>query len=177
MFLYKKQKEEFRYMNAEKTSCPIENGPDIVPPTDQEKGAEGTVLDVSKEKDDLFILKVDSDPVIEANVVDEPKKPEVPMNMEVDQAVVKQEEEPELTVEESLGPCKVEEASEFTNEEKNELDGRGGGGGIGDGRGGSSVVLSDVSTTTAVAVMPTESIEFGSVNLNRIHHHSPESTH
>ncbi|XP_024994645.1 uncharacterized protein LOC112527996 isoform X4 [Cynara cardunculus var. scolymus] len=195
MFLYKKQKEEFHSMNVEKTSCPIANCPEFVLPTDQDEGgsddrklaeeeaAEGTVLGVSKEKDELPTLKVDTDPLVEANVVDEPKTSEEPMNMEVDRIVVKQEEEPELTVERSsaveeiiapsaggLPPCKAEEASESTNEEKNELGGGGGGGG------GSLLLLSDVSTT-AVAVMPTESIEFGSVNLSRIHHHSPESTH
>ncbi|KAJ9549718.1 hypothetical protein OSB04_022261 [Centaurea solstitialis] len=177
MFLYKRQKEEFRSMNVEKTSCPIANGPDLVLPTDQEKrgsdddgksaeheGAERTVLDVGKEKDGLLIPKVENDPLIETNVVDEPKKSEEPTNMELDQGVVKQEEEPELTeersspAEEGVAPC--------------------GGSGNGGGGGGSAVVLSDVSTTmTAVAVMPTESIEFASVNLSRIHHHSPESTH
>ncbi|KAM0059870.1 hypothetical protein Hdeb2414_s0005g00186111 [Helianthus debilis subsp. tardiflorus] len=93
---------------------------------------------------------------------EQPNKPEEAMGMEVDHAVViKQEEVPESTVaevKESLAAsCKVEDA---TDDEKN----------------GDSVVLSDVSSAE-VAVMPTESIEFGSVNLNRIHHHSPESTH
>lgn len=185
MFLYKKQKEEFHSMNVEKTSCPVANAPEFVLPTDQEKGGsdEGRILDVSNEKDELPILKVDTDPMIEAIVADEPKKSEEPMNMEVDHIVVKQEEEPELTMQISsaaeenlppcaggLPPCKVEDASELVDTKC------GGGGGDGGGGGGSSLLLSDVSTT-AVAMMPTESIEFGSVNLSRIHHHSPESTH
>lgn len=176
MFLYKKQKEEFYLLNGEKMS------PEFVPPFDQEKGgldddgkpveevtAEGTVMEVTKETDEPSIQKLDT----EANVIAEPTKPEEPMDMAVECAAVKQEEEPDLiagAVEESVAPsaggllpCKVEEVEyQSSNGEKND----GGGGGV----------LSDVSTTE-VAVMPTDSIEFGSVNLNRIHHHSPESTH
>ena len=38
MFLYKKQKEEFHSTNMEKISSPITNGPELVSPSDQEKG-------------------------------------------------------------------------------------------------------------------------------------------
>ncbi|XP_076895900.1 uncharacterized protein LOC143548686 [Bidens hawaiensis] len=78
-------------------------------------------------------------------------KPEEPTNMEVDHAVVKQEEEDEAVKQEE------EDGDKSASDEKN------GGGGV--------------VSTADVAVTPTESNEFGSVNLNRIHHHSPESTH
>ncbi|GJU53386.1 hypothetical protein Tco_1227100 [Tanacetum coccineum] len=37
MFLYKKQKEEFRSTNLEKISGPITKGPEFVSPSDEEK--------------------------------------------------------------------------------------------------------------------------------------------
>lgn len=155
MLLYKKQKEEFGSMNNTEK--------------DEEKAAEQvTAVGLDTKGNDE-----PEPPNEEANVIDEPNIPEGAMDMEVDLAIVKQEE-PDSTVAEVneslapsgggdlLPPCKVEDASESTNDEKNGSDG-----------GGSLLVLSD-----GVAVMPTESIEFGSVNLNRIqNHHSPESTH
>ncbi|GJV80130.1 hypothetical protein Tco_1516000 [Tanacetum coccineum] len=144
MFLYKKQKEEFRSTNMEKISSPITNGPEFVSPSDVEKGgldadskpveegaAEVTVMETSIEKD-------------------EPNKLEEVMAMEVDHVIVKQEEEPELNVEEKtsaplaggLLPYKVKEVDESTN----------------DGGGDSSLVLPDVPTTGVAMI---ESIEFG----------------
>ncbi|XP_071705317.1 uncharacterized protein [Rutidosis leptorrhynchoides] len=154
MLLYKKQKDELYSMN-EPTA-----GPEFV---------DGMVMVVTKEIDEPTIQKLD----IEANAVDteanavaESAKTEEQMDIEVDRSVVKQdEEEPDITmvaVEESVAPSAdvAVMPAETTNDEKN----GGGGGGV----------LSDVATAE-VAVMPRESIEFGSVNLNRIHHHSPES--
>ncbi|KAI3693683.1 hypothetical protein L1987_76632 [Smallanthus sonchifolius] len=147
MSLYKKQKEEFQLMNTDKEK----GGSDDDKPAG-EVAAEGTVMENSKENDEP------------------PNKPEEPMNIEADHAVVKQEEDEStvVAVKESLAPfadgllpCEIEVVSESTNDEKT---------------GGGSLVLSDLSTAD-MAVMPTESIEFGSVNLNQIHHHSPESTH
>ncbi|KAL8207857.1 hypothetical protein R6Q57_007269 [Mikania cordata] len=159
MFLYKKQKEEFQLKNK--------SADDVA--------ADCSVTEDSKENDGP------------------PNKLKEPMNIEVDPAVVKQEEEHESTVAvvkvslASSAGGSVEDASEPTYEDKN-------GGGLmvlpdtggsvedaseptyEDKNGGGLMVLSDVSAAD-VAVMPTESIESGSVNLNRIHHHSPESTH
>ncbi|KAK9053032.1 hypothetical protein SSX86_029662 [Deinandra increscens subsp. villosa] len=166
MFLYNKQKEEFHSTKAGEPPNKPEEAMDME--INKPKGgldddgksagevaaAEDTVMEINKENDEL------------------PNKPEEVMDMEVDGAVVKQEEVPESTVAEvkeslapsaasgGLLPCKVEDE---TGDDMN-------------GGGGDSSVLSDVSTAE-VAVMPTESVEFGSVNLNRIHHHSPESTH
>ncbi|KAI3713531.1 hypothetical protein L1987_72109 [Smallanthus sonchifolius] len=170
MFLYKKQKEEFHSINAAK------GGPEADGKPAEEVTAEDTVMDVDKEIDEPANKPVEEvtaeDTVMEVNKENDesPNKPEEPMDMEVDHAVVKQEEVPESTVAEvkeslapsasgGLLPCKIEDA---TNDYKN--------------GGGDSSVLSDVSTAE-VAVMPTESNESGSVNLNRIHPHSPESTH
>ncbi|XP_071695805.1 uncharacterized protein [Rutidosis leptorrhynchoides] len=139
MLLYKKQKDEIYLV-----------GPEFVPPVDQHKGG-------SDKDDKPTEEKLDT----EANMIAESAKTEEQMDIDLDCAVVKQEEEPDVTlaaveenVEPSAGglllPCKVEDVEyESTN-------------GV---------------STADVAVMPTESVEFGSVNLNRIHHHSHESTH
>ncbi|XP_076934452.1 uncharacterized protein LOC143600734 [Bidens hawaiensis] len=156
MFLYNKQKEELDPTNTDKDK----DGSDDDGKPAEEAADVDTVMEINKESDEP------------------PNKPEEPVGMEVDHAVVKQEEAPESSVVEvneslppsasgSLLPCKIED--ETNDGDKNAVGGGGGGG-------GESLVLSDVSTAE-VAVMPTESIEFGSVNLNRIHHLSPESTH
>ncbi|KAI7730902.1 hypothetical protein M8C21_013324 [Ambrosia artemisiifolia] len=128
MFLYKKQKEDFRLTNtdAEKGGSEDNNSAD-------EMAAEGTVVEYSKENEETT------------------NKPEGAITVEVGGAVVKQEEEHESTevaVKESPAPCEIEEASESINDEKN--------------GGGGPLVLSDLSTAD-VAVMPTDSVEFGSV--------------
>nr|XP_043640004.1 actin cytoskeleton-regulatory complex protein pan1-like isoform X2 [Erigeron canadensis] len=173
MFLYKKQKEELHLMYNEKSD------PEFVPPSNKEIGgsdgdgkpleevAAEDIDEVSKDSDAPPVQNLDAEAI-----VSEQSKSEELMDMEVDHAIVKQEEEPELTmapVEECLAPSvsdllpsKVKEESEFTNDEK---------------IGGGDVSLSDMSTTGVPVMSPIESIEFGSVNLNRIHHHSPESTH
>lgn len=91
---------------------------------------------------------------------DEPlNKPEEPTtDMEVDHDVLKQEEEVEAV--------KQEEEDEAVKQEEED-----------DDKSGSDEKNGGVVSTADVAVTPTESVEFGSVNLNRIHHHSPESTH
>ncbi|MFS7942015.1 hypothetical protein Hanom_Chr06g00483161 [Helianthus anomalus] len=141
MYLYKKQKEDFHLTNTDKEKGSVDDGKSA-----DETAAEGTVIEVFKENDEA------------------PNQPEEAMNIEVDDSVLKQEEEhesAEVAVKESDASCEVEDASGSINDEKN--------------GGDDPLVLSDLSTAD-VAVMPTESVEFGSVN-NRIHHHSPESTH
>ncbi|MFS7942018.1 hypothetical protein Hanom_Chr06g00483141 [Helianthus anomalus] len=142
MYLYKKQKEDFHLTNTDKEKGSVDERKSA-----DETAIEGTVIEVFKENDEA------------------PNQPEEAMNIEVDDSVVKQEEEEhepvEVAVKESDASCEVEDASGSINDEKN--------------GGDDPLVLSDLSTAD-VAVMPTESVEFGSVN-NRIHHHSPESTH
>lgn len=180
MFLYKKQKEEFHSVNNDnEKGVSDDNGKPAV-----EVAAEDTLTKVNNENDEP------------------PNNPEEPMDMEVDHAVVKQEDVPESTVAEvretpahssgvdmevDLAVVKQEDLLESTVAEVRESPAHSSSGGllpckveeatadVGGGNGDSSV-LSGVSTAE-VAVMPTESIEFDSVNLNRIHHHSPESTH
>ncbi|KAK9053031.1 hypothetical protein SSX86_029661 [Deinandra increscens subsp. villosa] len=166
MSLYKNQKEEFHSKRGGEPPNKPEEAMDMEvnkqkggsdddgKPAGEVTAAEDTVMEVSKGNDEP------------------PNKPKEATDMKADHAVVKQEEITESTVAEvkeslapsaasgGLLPCKVEDKA---NDDRN-------------GGGGNSSVLSDVSTAE-VAVMPTESVEFGSVNLNRIHHHSPESTH
>ncbi|KAK1438512.1 hypothetical protein QVD17_04321 [Tagetes erecta] len=152
MFLYNKQKEEFRPVNNDHKK--VSSDDDGKPA--EEVAAEFTLMEVNNENDKPQI------------------KSEELMDVEVDRAVVKQEDVPESTGDEArespshsasggLLPCKVEVATD---------DGKNCGGGVN----ADSLVLSDVSTAEVV-VMPAESIEFDSLSLNRIHHHSPESTH
>ncbi|KAL8266695.1 hypothetical protein R6Q59_004039 [Mikania micrantha] len=148
MSLYKKQREELHSMN---TKTEKSGSDDDGKSAEEVAAAEDTVMEVNKENDGPS------------------NKLEEPMDVEVDRAVVRQEEVPESTVaeiKESLSPSASGgllpfKAEDAINNDSND---------------GDSLVLSDVSTAE-VAVLPAESIEFGSVNLNRIHHHSPESTH
>ena len=70
--------------------------------TVEEVVADVTVMETTVEKDEPSIQRHDADPVNEVKVIDDPNKPEEVMAMEVDHVVVKQEEEPELIVEEKI---------------------------------------------------------------------------
>ncbi|GJW13375.1 hypothetical protein Tco_0017508 [Tanacetum coccineum] len=71
MFLYKKQKEEFRSTNLEKISSPITKGPEFVSPSDEEKqkkkkkpveegAAEVTVMETTIENDESTIQNLNA---------------------------------------------------------------------------------------------------------------------
>ncbi|XP_076957505.1 uncharacterized protein LOC143633005 [Bidens hawaiensis] len=121
--------------------------------TDKEKGGS----DDDKSADEVA-AEVDHE---DSKENDEPlNKPEEPTNMEVDHDVLKQEEEDEAVKQEEEDEAVKQEEED---DDKSGSDEKNGGGGV--------------VSTADVAVTPTESVEFGSVNLNRIHHHSPESTH
>lgn len=184
MNFYKKQKEESRLMNAVK-----EKGGSDDDKSADEVATEVEVMEDYKENDEPPNKPEESMDIEVDPVVVKQEEEHESMNIEVDCAAVKQEEEHEASnigvdlavvkqeeeqvstlvavkdsIEPSAGglsPCEVEDVRESTNDDK---------------YGGDLLVLSDVSTTD-VAVMPTQSIEFGSVSLNRIHHNSPESTH
>ncbi|PWA82831.1 hypothetical protein CTI12_AA041200 [Artemisia annua] len=173
MAFYTKQKEQSGATNQEG----VFKGPESIAAPDQEKSSpvddgklveevlEDPVVVVKKEDDELQNQKFDIDPMSEDIVGNNnpEKSGETPekMDMEVDHPIENQDKE---STPPSVGVCEVKfKAKDISNDCNGsmELDKLGGGDSV--------LLLTNVSTT--------ESVESASVNLSRIHHHSPESTH
>lgn len=168
MSLYTKHKADFNAMNQgvsnSNTSVSAPDHEECGPVDDvklAEEALEGPDLEVSKENDDAQVQTRDTDPMNDDTVNDEPLPTSEKMEMVVDHPVVNKEKESSAA---SVDGCEVKVKDSCNNDDgckeadKPSNDGN-----------GSLLVLTNVSTS--------DLIECGSVNLSRIHHDSPESTH